>query len=64
MAIAAGQRPLLPLDPRRAIETMTAYIVQVSLGDVPHGALEFRTIFAVGVVLFLLTPHLPSPDYR
>ena len=55
VAIAAGQRPILTLDPRRAIETMTAYIVQVSLGDVPHGTLEFRTIFAVGLVLFLLT---------
>ncbi len=55
VAIAAGQRPILTLDPRRAIETMTAYIVQVSLGDVPHGTLEFRTIFAVGLVLFLFT---------
>lgn len=55
VAIAAGQRPLLTLDPRRAIETMTAYIVQVSLGDTPHGTLEFRTIFAVGLVLFLFT---------
>lgn len=55
VAIAAGQRPTLTLDPRRAIETMTAYIVQVSLGDTPHGTLEFRTIFAVGLVLFLLT---------
>lgn len=55
VAIAAGQRPTLTLDPRRAIEAMTAYIVQVSLGDTPHGTLEFRTIFAVGLVLFLLT---------
>lgn len=55
VTIAAGQRPILTLDPRRAIETMTAYIVQVSLGDTPHGTLEFRTIFAVGLVLFLLT---------
>ncbi|MDW8064200.1 MAG: phosphate ABC transporter permease subunit PstC [Anaerolineae bacterium] len=55
VAIAAGQRPILTLDPRRAIETMTAYIVQVSLGDTPHGTLEFRTIFAVGLVLFLFT---------
>jgi phosphate transport system permease protein len=55
VAIAAGQRPTLTLDPRRAIETMTAYIVQVSLGDTPHGTLEFRTIFAVGLALFLIT---------
>jgi phosphate transport system permease protein len=45
----------LTLDPRRAIEAMTAYIVQVSLGDTPHGTLEFRTIFAVGLALFLIT---------
>jgi phosphate transport system permease protein len=55
VAIAAGQRPTLTLDPRRAIEAMTAYIVQVSLGDTPHGTLEFRTIFAVGLALFLIT---------
>jgi phosphate transport system permease protein len=37
------------------IETMTAYIVQVSLGDTPQGTLEYRTIFAVGMLLFLMT---------
>jgi phosphate transport system permease protein len=37
------------------VETMTAYIVQVSLGDTPHGTLEFKTIFAVGMTLFLMT---------
>jgi phosphate transport system permease protein len=43
------------LNPLEPIETMTAYIVQVSLGDVPHGTLEFSTIFAVGFMLFLMT---------
>jgi phosphate transport system permease protein len=55
VAIAAGQKPNLTLNPLEPIETMTAYIVQVSLGDVPHGTLEFSTIFAVGFMLFLMT---------
>jgi phosphate transport system permease protein len=55
VAIAAGQQPVLSFNPLRAIETMTAYIVQVSLGDTPQTSLEFKTIFAVGMVLFLMT---------
>lgn len=55
MAIAAGQMPNLTLNPLVPLETMTTYIVQVSLGDTPAGTLEYRTIFAVGMVLFLST---------
>jgi phosphate transport system permease protein len=55
VAIAAGQQPRLTLNPLVPIETMTAYIVQVSLGDTPTGTIEYRTIFAVGMTLFLLT---------
>ncbi len=55
VAIAAGQQPNLTLDPRESVETITAYIVQVSLGDVPHDSLEYRTIFAAGFTLFILT---------
>jgi phosphate transport system permease protein len=55
VAIAAGQQPRLTLDPRVPVETMTAYIVQVSLGDTPAGTLEYRTIFAVGMLLFVGT---------
>jgi phosphate transport system permease protein len=55
VAIAAGQSPNLTLNPFVPVETMTAYIVQVSLGDTPHGTLEFKTIFAVGMTLFLMT---------
>jgi phosphate transport system permease protein len=55
VAVAAGQQPRLTLDPRVPIETMTAYIVQVSLGDTPAGTIEYRTIFAVGMLLFLGT---------
>jgi phosphate transport system permease protein len=55
VAIAAGQQPRLTGSPLVPIETMTAYIVQVSLGDTPQGTLEYRTIFAVGMLLFLST---------
>lgn len=55
VAIAAGQQPRLTLNPLVPIETMTAYIVQVSLGDTPTGTLEYRTIFAVGMMLLIFT---------
>ena len=55
VAIAAGQQPRLTFNPLVPIETMTAYIVQVSLGDTPQGTLEYRTIFAVGMLLFVST---------
>ncbi len=55
VAIAAGQQPRLTWNPMVPIETMTAYIVQVSLGDTPQGTLEYRTIFAVGMLLFVGT---------
>ena len=55
VAIAAGQQPNLTVNPLETIETITAYIVQVSLGDVQHGSTEYRTIFAVGLTLFVFT---------
>ena len=55
VTIAAGQQPNLTLDPRVPIETMTAYIISISKGDTPTGMLEYRTIFAVGSMLFLMT---------
>ena len=55
VAIAAGQQPRLTWDPTVPVETMTAYIVQISLGDTPQGTLEYRTIFAVGMLLFVGT---------
>ncbi|MCC6217560.1 MAG: phosphate ABC transporter permease subunit PstC [Polyangiaceae bacterium] len=63
VAIAAGQQPRLTFDPRVPVETMTAYIVQVSLGDTPAGTLEYRTIFAVGLALFLMTLVLNTVSY-
>ena len=55
VAIAAGQNPNLTGDPREGAATITAYIVQMSLGDLPHGTLVYSTIFAAGLVLFLIT---------
>jgi len=55
VAIAAGQQPRLTFDPTVPIETITSYIVQVSLGDVAQNSLEYRTIFAAGVTLFIFT---------
>lgn len=64
VAIAAGQQPTLTFDPRDAVETITAYIVQVSLGDVQHGSLEYKTIFAAGISLFVFTFILNNISYR
>lgn len=55
VAIAAGQQPRLTLNPFVPVETATTYIVQVSSGDVPHDSIEYRTIFAVGMSLFVFT---------
>jgi phosphate transport system permease protein len=55
VALAAGATPRLTADPTDSIQTMTAYIVQVSLGDTPHGTLVYYSIFAVGLILFLMT---------
>lgn len=64
VTIAAGLQPRMTLDPRVPIETMTAYIVQVSLGDTPAGSLEYKTIFAVGMSLFLMTLVLNLVSYN
>jgi phosphate transport system permease protein len=53
--IAAGQQPTLTFDPRRAVETMTAFIAATGAGDVPTGSIEYKTIFAVGLTLFAAT---------
>jgi len=55
VTLAAGATPRMTLNFLESIQTMTAYIVQVSLGETPHGSLEYKTIFAVGLVLFLIT---------
>jgi phosphate transport system permease protein len=55
VAIAAGQEPNLTFNPKESVETITTYIVQVSMGDVPQDSLEYRTIFAAGLTLFVFT---------
>lgn len=55
VAIAAGQQPNFTFNPLVPVETITTYIVQVSLGDVPQNSLEYKTIFAAGIVLFIMT---------
>jgi phosphate transport system permease protein len=55
VAIAAGMQPTLTFDPRDQAATITAYIVQVSLGDLPHGSIGYQSIFAAGLVLMVMT---------
>ncbi|OPA80905.1 phosphate ABC transporter permease subunit PstC [Paenibacillus selenitireducens] len=55
VAVAAGATPKLSFNPLESIQTMTGYIVQVSLGDTPHGSIEYGTIYAVGMTLFVIT---------
>lgn len=55
VAIAAGATPNLTLNPLESVQTMTAYIVQVSMGEVSYGTVEYQTIFAVGLTLFAIT---------
>lgn len=55
VAIAAGATPNLTFNPLESIQTMTGYIVQVSMGDTPHGSIAYGTIYAVGLALFVIT---------
>jgi len=63
VTLAAGQNPRLGLNPFVPVMTMTAYIVQVSLGDTPAGSLAYKTIFAVGMTLFVITLGLNIFSY-
>lgn len=64
VAIAAGQQPRLTLDPRVPVETMTAFIVQVSMGDTPTGTIEYQSIFVIGTALFFLTFAMNLASYH
>ncbi len=55
VTLAAGSTPNLTWNPLESVQTITAYIVQVSLGDTPSGTIEYSSIFAVGLVLFGMT---------
>lgn len=63
VAIAAGLRPQFTLDPTVPIQTITSYIVQISMGDVPYGTLAYKTIFAAGITLFVFTFILNTISY-
>jgi phosphate transport system permease protein len=55
VAVAAGTQPNLTWNPTESAATITSYIVQVALGDLPHGSIGYQSIFAVGLVLVLMT---------
>jgi phosphate transport system permease protein len=55
LAVAAGMQPNLTANPLEPAATITAYIVQVALGDLPHGSIGYQTIFVAGLALFLVT---------
>ena len=55
VAVAAGMQPNLTLNPMEPAQTISAYIVQVALGDLPHGSIGYQSIFAAGLALMLLT---------
>ncbi|MGL5067321.1 MAG: phosphate ABC transporter permease subunit PstC [Sarcina sp.] len=55
VAIAAGAKPQMTLNPLESVQTMTGYMVSVAMGDVSFGSMEYKTIFAVGGILFLMT---------
>ena len=55
VAVAAGMQPNLTWNPAEPAATITAFIVQVALGDLPHGSIGYQTIFAAGLMLFIMT---------
>jgi phosphate transport system permease protein len=68
--VAAGMQPNLTFNPMESAATITSYIVQVALGDLPHGSLAYQTIFAAGLALCFITlgfnvlGHLLRKRYR
>jgi phosphate transport system permease protein len=70
VAVAAGQQPNLTFNPMESAATITAYIVQVALGDLPHGSIGYQSIFAAGLVLMIMTltfnilGHMVRKKYR
>ena len=55
VTLAAGATPNMSFNFLKSIQTMTAYIVQVSMGDTPHGTIEYQSLFVIGATLFLIT---------
>jgi phosphate transport system permease protein len=55
LAVAAGMQPNLTWNPAEPAATITSFIVQVALGDLPHGSIGYQTIFVAGLALFIIT---------
>ena len=55
VAIAAGQNPRFGFDPTEGAATITSFIVQMAMGDLPHGTIAYQSVFAAGLVLFIIT---------
>jgi phosphate transport system permease protein len=55
VAIAAGMQPNLTMDPREPAQTITAFIVQVAMGDLPHGSIGYQSIYVAGLTLLVMT---------
>lgn len=70
VAVAAGQQPIVSFNPMESAATITAYIVQVAMGDLPHGSIGYQSIFAAGLVLMIMTlcfnvlGHMIRKKYR
>lgn len=70
VAVAAGQQPIVSFNPMESAATITAYIVQVAMGDLPHGSIGYQSIFAAGLVLMVITlcfnilGHMIRKKYR
>jgi phosphate transport system permease protein len=70
VAVAAGQQPIMSFNPMESAATITAYIVQVAMGDLPHGSIGYQSIFAAGLVLLVITlcfnilGHIIRKKYR
>ncbi len=70
VAVAAGQQPIISFNPMESAATITAYIVQVAMGDLPHGSIGYQSIFAAGLVLLVITlcfniiGHIVRKKYR
>ena len=55
VSLAGGDRPQLSLDPTESVQTMTAFIAQIAIGETPQGSIQFKSLFAVAATLFMMT---------
>lgn len=64
VSLAAGNTPNMTWNPLHSIQALTAYIVQIALGEAPHGTIEYQSLFAVAMLLFLITLSLNFVAHR